>query len=151
TLLDSSVEPPAWIGGPRWPVPARELRVVRNGLLHLPTMTLYPHTPRLFTLNALDFDYDPKAPPPREWLRFLRKTWAGEPESIYALMEWFGYCLTHDTSQQKIMLLVGPKRSGMGTIARVQAAVAGAHNTCAPTLAGLGTNFGLAPLLGKTL
>src|SRR5215472_9160659 len=38
--------------------------------------------------------------------------------------------------------MVGPKRSGKGTIA-------GPDNTVAPTLAGLGTNFGLAPLIGK--
>ena len=33
-------------------------------------------------------------------------------------------------------LLVGPKRSGKGTIARVLTGLLGAHNTAAPTLAG---------------
>ena len=33
--------------------------------------------------------------------------------------EIFGYCLTTDTSQQKAFLIVGPKRSGKGTIGRV--------------------------------
>ena len=34
-----------------------------------------------------------------------------------------------------MFLLVGPKRSGKGTIARVLTGLLGAHNTAAPTLA----------------
>ena len=67
------------------------------------------------------------------------------------LQEWFGYCLTADTRQQKILMLIGPKRSGKGTIARVLRQVLGEENCCAPTLAGLGTNFGLWSLIGKRL
>jgi putative DNA primase/helicase len=67
------------------------------------------------------------------------------------LQEWFGYCLLPDTSQQKILLMVGPRRSGKGTIACLLRALVGPQNTASPTLAGLGTNFGLWPLLGKTV
>jgi putative DNA primase/helicase len=48
-------------------------------------------------------------------------------------------------------MIVGPKRSGKGTVARVQRALVGPANVCGPTLASLGTNFGLWPLLGKSL
>jgi putative DNA primase/helicase len=48
-----------------------------------------------------------------------------------------------------MFLIVGPKRSGKGTIARVLTGVIGLDNSIAPTLAGLGANFGLAPLVGK--
>jgi len=43
----------------------------------------------------------------------------------------------------------GPKRAGKGTIARVLAWLVGTGNAVAPTLAGLGMNFGLAPQIGK--
>jgi putative DNA primase/helicase len=56
-----------------------------------------------------------------------------------------------DTSQQKILLLLGPKRSGKGTIARVLRAMIGMANTVSPTLGSLSLNFGLQPLLHKTL
>ena len=69
-------------------------------------------------------------------------------EAIDTLQEFFGYCLTADTRQQKAFALIGPKRSGKGTIARVLANL-GAHNCVAPTLAGLDTTFGLEPLIGK--
>lgn len=51
----------------------------------------------------------------------------------------------------KSLLLVGPKRSGKGTVGRALANLIGLSNCVSPTLAGLGTNFGLAPLIGKRL
>lgn len=43
------------------------------------------------------------------------------------------------------------KRSGKGTIARILTALVGPANTAAPTLAGLGGQFGLQALIGKQL
>jgi putative DNA primase/helicase len=124
---------------------------VRNGLLHLPSGELHPATPDFFGLHATDVAFDRSAPEPAEWLAFLRERWPGVAESIDALQEWFGLCLSVDTSHQKIMLLVGPKRSGKGTIARVLTRLLGLDSVAAPTLASLSTNFGLAPLIGKPL
>jgi putative DNA primase/helicase len=67
------------------------------------------------------------------------------------LQDWFGYVLASSTAQQKILLLVGPRRSGKGTIARVLTEILGRASVAAPTLAGLQANFGLAPLIGKAL
>jgi putative DNA primase/helicase len=122
-----------------------------SGLLHLPTLELLPHTPAFFTYNALDFAYRSTAPEPRQWLDFLHQLWPDDEASIATLQEIFGLCLTGDTRQQKAFLIVGPKRSGKGTIARVLTRLVGLDNTTAPTLAGLGTPFGLAPLIGKRL
>ena len=72
-------------------------------------------------------------------------------ESLDLLQEWFGYCLTGDTSQQKMMLMVGPKRSGKGTIARVLTRLIGNGNVSGPTTSSLAGPFGLQPLIGKTL
>lgn len=67
------------------------------------------------------------------------------------MQEWFGYCLTGDTSQQKMLLIVGPKRSGKGTLARVLAKLIGAGNVSGPTTSSLAGPFGLQPLIGKGL
>jgi putative DNA primase/helicase len=154
--LPSDVEPPSWLtDGPPWP-PAEAL-VCRNAILHLPSLVANRpaattgQTPKLFTRNALDYDFRPDAPAPDNWLSFLAKVWPNDQESINALQEWLGYCLLPDTSQQKILLLIGPKRSGKGTISRVLTGVVGLGNVCTPTLASLSTAFGLWPLLGKTL
>ena len=148
--LDAAISPPVWLDGVEGPA-ADTIVACTNGLLHLPTLRLLPHTPSFFTHNALDFAYDPGAPEPSQWLDFLGQLWPGDPKSIATLQEIFGYCLTPDTRQQKAFLLVGPKRCGKGTIGRVLTRLIGAQNCVAPTLAGLGTNFGLAPLIGKRL
>jgi putative DNA primase/helicase len=147
-LVPSRTEAPGWLDRPHYP-PAEEIVACQNGLIHLPTLTLLPHTPAFFTLNALDFACNLAAPEPQQWLEFLRQLWPNDSASIEALQEIFGYCLTPDTRQQKIFLLVGPPRSGKGTIGRVLRHLVGADSTVAPTLASLGTNFGLAPLIGK--
>jgi putative DNA primase/helicase len=163
-VLPSRVSPPAWIDPPSEvearrfspPFPACEILACRNTLLHLPSLAVgrvcrQAHTPAFFSPNAMDYDFVGEAGSPATWLEFLGQLWPDDPQAIGALQEWFGYCLLPDTSQQKILMIVGPKRSGKGTIARVLRALVGIDNTAGPTLAGLGTNFGLWPLLGKTV
>jgi putative DNA primase/helicase len=48
-----------------------------------------------------------------------------------------------------MLLIVGPKRAGKGTIARVLTALIGPANVAGPTLSSLADRFGLAPLVGK--
>jgi putative DNA primase/helicase len=156
SLLPGSTEPPAWLSGDE-PFAAAEVLACRNALVHLPSFVEkrdpyeVPPTPRFFSPNALDYDFADNAPPPAAWLEFLGKLWPDDGQAIDALQEWFGYSLLPDTSQQKILFVVGPKRSGKGTIARVLLQLVGKDNTTSPTLAGLGTNFGLSPLLSKSL
>jgi putative DNA primase/helicase len=138
---------PCWLAGEA--APASEFISLNNGLLHLPTGELHHATPNYFGLNALDFAHDPRATHPARWLAFLRELWPSDQQSIDTLQEVFGLLLTHDTSQQKIFLIVGPKRSGKGTIARVLIRLLGQNNVAGPTLASLGQNFGLSTLIGK--
>ncbi len=129
----------------------QELLPCRSLNLHIPTGKTYRATPSLFTTNALDFDYDPDAPEPIEWLSFLDTLWPDDPESIALLQEWFGYCLTTDTSQHKMLLLVGPRRCGKGTIGRILTKLIGSGNVAGPTTGSLAGTFGLQPLIGKSL
>lgn len=157
TRLPEDVDPPSWTAmdrnGPRSLVKLRTRDLVScgNGLLHIGTRELIEHTPAYFNQVAVPFDYDPDVGDPPRWLAFLDQLWPDDPDSISALQEFFGYVLSGRTDLQKIMLLTGPKRCGKGTIARVLQALVGKGNYAGPTLAGLGTNFGLESLLGKPL
>lgn len=142
-------EPPTWIINQAGDAPAGEIIAFRNGFLHWPTRRLLKSDPRLFVISALDFDYNPKAPAPVEWLKFLASIWQNDPESIEALSDMFGYMLTDDTSQQKAFMMIGPPRCGKGTILRVLENLVGQHNRVSPSLASIGTQFGLQPLVGK--
>ena len=139
---------PSWLAGVP-SAPADEIVACRNGLVHVPTRTLYPHTPTFYAHHAVPFEFVPDAPAPERWRAFLHDLWADDVESIETLQEIFGYLVSGDTRQQKMFLLIGPKRSGKGTIARVFTAMLGRHHVAGPTLAGMGTNFGLSPVIGK--
>lgn len=152
--LPAGVDPPAWLDSASTlakKVPPGEIVAVANGLLHLPRRVLLPHTPAFFGHVGLEFPYDRKAPAPTRWLRFLNDLWPGDPGSQETLQDIFGYLLTQDTRQQKLFLVVGPKRSGKGTMARILTGLLGQRNVVSPTLAGLAHQFGLAPLIGKPL
>ncbi|MGA5319806.1 DNA primase family protein [Streptomyces seoulensis] len=151
TLLPTDTDAPAWIDA-RGATDRDEGTIVAcaNGLLRIRDRALLPHGPGFFNLVSVPFAYDPAATAPT-WERFLAQIWPDAPDAIAALQEWFGYVLSGRTDQQKIMLMVGPSRSGKGTIARVLKELVGKDNLAGPTLAGLGTNFGLATLVGKPL
>jgi putative DNA primase/helicase len=159
THLRPSVEVPAWIDrdglrrdsgyydahGAEGPIVA-----CTNGLLRVRDRHLMDLTPAFFNQVSVPFDYDKDATAPT-WLAFLAQAWPDEPAAVDMLQEWFGYVLSGRTDLQKILLMVGPTRSGKGTVARILTALVGAGNMAGPTLASLATNFGLSPLLGKSL
>jgi putative DNA primase/helicase len=107
--------------------------------------------PDIISGSGTPFSFNRAAPAPREWLTFLRQLWPDDPKAIDTLQEWFGYLLTLDTRQQKILFLLGPPRSGKGTISRVLRELVGPSNVVGPTLGSLAGSFGLSPLLGKSV
>ena len=160
TLISGSIEQGTWLEGH-----LREQRnyvAMKNGIIDINRLlenrpadsladVLLPHSPNWFSGICLPYDFDPAARCPR-WEKFLKEElWAGDPESTRALQQWAGYLLSGQTNLQKILMIIGPKRSGKGTVARIFAALLGKENVAGPTLAGLGTNFGLQSLLGKPL
>jgi putative DNA primase/helicase len=153
--LDDNITAPCWLGNTLHGMKPADIVACTNGLLHLPTRKLWPATPRYFTHNAVSFAYDPDAPKPVEWLKFLGQQWGEgddcDVESIVALQEIFGLSLTGDTSFQKAFLLIGPPRSGKGTIARVLTEVIGSQNMVSPVLSSFASEFGLMPLLEKRI
>ncbi|MCE9545191.1 MAG: DUF5906 domain-containing protein [Planctomycetia bacterium] len=150
THLSAAVPLPSWIDGSDGP-PAEEILICKSGLWHLPTDKRLSASPLLFATNALDYDPDPNAPEPEAWFHFLIQLFENDDESIQLLQEWAGYILTASTRLQKMLLMVGPRRSGKGTIARIFARLIGAGNVCGPTTESLARQFGLAPLVNKTL
>ncbi|MCV7176763.1 DNA primase family protein [Mycolicibacterium sphagni] len=149
--LRADIDAPAWIGDHDCDARPNQMIACTNGLLSLADRQLHPHTPAFYNHVSVPFAYQPDAPKPKTWLKFLDSVWPNDPASVALLQEWIGYIVTGRTDMQKILLLVGPTRSGKGTIARMLRILIGRGHIAGPTLASLGTNFGLAPLLGKVL
>lgn len=144
--LPAGVEAPCWTDGRDL---GRDVIAFKNGLLAIRGEPVQlPHTPAFYSLNCLPFEYAPTARCP-QWLTFLGQVFDNDGEQIDTLAEWFGYCLTLDTSQQKIALLNGPPRSGKSTIVRLLGHLLGGENCTPVTMAHLGSAFGLECLVGK--
>ncbi|MEO0515272.1 MAG: phage/plasmid primase, P4 family [Planctomycetota bacterium] len=147
---DASIEAPVWINE-SGRTDASEYAACRNGLLHLPTQTLTAPNPNYFSLSGLGVAFRKVAPIPETWNKFLYDLFDDDEDAKQSLQELFGYMLASDTKFQKIFLIVGPKRSGKGTIARILGELLGRANVAGPTLNSLGQPFGLQSLIGKPL
>jgi putative DNA primase/helicase len=147
THLDERIEPGEWLGlkkdGPR-------LVSCANVMIEPITKNTVPHTPAYFVTSSVPYDYDPEATCP-QWEDFLEKVFPGDKQSQELLQEWAGYVVSGWTHYQKGIQLIGPPRAGKGTIARILEKLIGKENTVGTTLKTLITNFGLQPLLGKSL
>lgn len=154
-IVQSDTPVPCWLDNKdRWP--AHEVLACPGGLFHLPRLADSDFqssslTPTFFSTFALTYEIEKAAAPPDRWFAFLKQLWPKDQQCIDTLQEWFGYCLTPDTRQHKMLMLVGPTRTGKGTIARILTELLGQDHVAAPPLSSLQTDFGLQPLLDKTL
>ena len=147
-LLPENVSMPSWLDDRD----SDDLVVsVANGLLDVDRRQLLAHDPRFFNATSVPFDFDADAVSPEKWQRFLADLWSDDEDSRRVLAEWFGYVISGRLDLHKIMLIVGPTRAGKGVISRILGRLVGADNVAGPTLSSLSGDFGLAPLLGKSL
>ena len=147
TILAADIDQPIWLDGRS----TGTIVAVANGLLEVETRHLLPHSAQFFNHTAVPFDYEPNAPQPKRWLDFLDALWPDEPTAIDVLGEWFGYVISGRLDLHKIFVMVGPTRGGKGVIARIETALLGKKNVAGPTLSSFGNEFGLEPLIGKSL
>lgn len=148
--LSDEIDVGAWLGDDLAPWGATAIIVCKNGVVRLADGELWPHDPRLFALNAIETEYRPDASASR-WQQFLDELWQDESDTRNAMQEFFGLALTDETRFQKGFLLVGPARSGKGTLARILRSLLGAKNYCGPSLNQLSQPFGLESLIGKKI
>lgn len=118
----------------------------RNGVLHIPTKTLLPHTPDIYATSQLPFEYDANAQCPN-FLQALQQV----PDAIDFIQEFAGYSLTVDVRHEIAVWFQGPPGSGKSTIIEGLQAMLG---TRAGNL-GLAeierSRFAFSELPGKTL
>jgi len=146
--LEPQWEQPEWFGEDAPVENLRELVACQNGLLDVGSRRLWPHTPKFWSPNVLEFGYDPKARAPR-FEQFLEEIFPGDPGAQRGLLEMMGLCLTDETKYQKAFMFVGPKRGGRGTIGRVLRGLIGRENYVGSTLKAFSEDFGMQSFIGK--
>lgn len=153
-ILPSTITQPSWLTEEEL-FSAAEVIATQTALIHIPSLvaakpsTLQP-TPQFFSAGCVDYGFDAEAECPT-WQAFLKSLWPDDPQTIESLQDWFGYLSLPDVRQHKILILVGPPRSGKGVIGRTLKGVIGERSLASPTLSSLAGPFGLWPLNGKTV
>lgn len=152
-MFVDDLSPPMWLPGHSGPDP-RLLIPFKNGVLDVVKWCSYkddylmPHTPELFNLHCLPYDFDPDAKT-RHWLPFLQSSLDDEAAKIRLLQEWYAYCMTGMTDQQKFLILVGAKNSGKSVILSTLEALIGSENYGAGDPKQMTERFGFAGQVGK--
>ena len=94
---------------------------VKNGTLFLKDFSFSEE--KEFCRNRLPVVYDPAAPAPVLWLRFLCDLL--EAEDILTLQEYMGYCLIPCVKAQKMLLITGKGGEGKSRVGLVMKALLG--------------------------
>ena len=143
------VEMPTWLGEDR----QGPFVAFRDGLLDLNDLSSTPlrvsaSSPDWFSTVVFPYDYVEAAVCP-EWIRSLDQVMEGDKERIALIQEWFGYCLTPDTSQHKFLVAEGEGANGKSVLLEILTKLLGEQNVSQVPLEMFATRFQLTRTIGK--
>ena len=148
--LAAAAAAPTWLDDR--PGGAPRLAPARDCLIDPATGRAHPRSHNFFSTSFIDAKIGSASKPPKRWLRFLDQLWGEDAESIALLQEWLGYVISGDTRRHKGMLMVGPTRSGKGTVLHIaEALVGGDAGAFGASMSSFSGDFGLEPAEGRSL
>jgi putative DNA primase/helicase len=121
---------------------------VQNGILHILTRTITPHTPKKIFFNKLSIEYDPNAKCPNI-INHFKKILKNE-EDVSVMLELFGFLLYKEYKIEKAFMFVGFGRNGKSkTIDLMKRFVRPENCASLPLRALHEESFSLSELFGK--
>ena len=126
----------------------KNMMLFRNGRYDVVRGVLTPHDGRYLAPEAPDFDYRPDATC-KLWERVLND-WM-DPADQDTLHEFIGYLLTADMSLQKMLVMLGPPRSGKSTVMAILERLCGPVHVISRTIDELCGDYGINGAQGKRL
>lgn len=126
--------------------------------LHFQNGTLYKDKNGLFTvfkekkhfcLNRLPVRYEPNAPQPERFFRYLNEVFNTDDQ--VTLQEYCGYCLLPTTVLQKMLVIIGSGGEGKSVLGAVLNGILGEENCLNESINALQSRFGVANLENKLL
>lgn len=118
----------------------------QNGMLHIPSKSLFPHAPDVYATSQLSFDYDPAAVA-HAFMYALQRI----PDETDLLQEFAGYALTPEVKYEMAIWMQGIPGSGRSTIIEGLQAMLGSRCGTLGLAEIERSRFGLSQLPGKTL
>lgn len=123
----------------------------RNGFYDPKTGRMEPHKAEYRAINQIPHNFNPDAMPQgadvEEWLQFI----CPAADDREMLLQFAGYALTLDVSQQKFLVLNGEGGSGKSTVIRMIESMTGSQNVSNISLTELQQRFASYGLMGKLL
>jgi len=129
-----------------------------TGHLHFQNGTLSKDKDGLFTvfseekdfcLNRFPVKYDPNAPKPERFLRYLQDVYQGDDQ--ITIQQYCGYCLIPTTILQKALIIIGEGGEGKSVLGAILNGVIGEENCYNESISTLQKAFGVANVEGKLL
>ena len=122
----------------------------KNGMLDLKKGQIVPHSVDYLSINQIDHEYNmsykiPDSSVTKEFIEGLIK----DPGDRKMLLQYFGYCLTQDTSAQKMFCITGSGGLGKSVLISIMESAVGEINCCHIRPQDFSDRFSSAFLLGK--
>jgi P4 family phage/plasmid primase-like protien len=122
-----------------------------NGVLNVPTLKFFEHSPEIFSITRLPFCYDPQAQCPL-FLKFLHEFCDGHPDRVEWIKGWLYALITNRLHNQVFIVLRGRAATGKSTMAHIATALVGKEATITSSLRSLNSDaFEIINLQGKKL
>ena len=84
-----------------------DLIAAGNGIINLRTGELLPFDRQLYITRRTPINYNPNAPEPKEFLKFMDDASCGNPEWVSYMQLVLGYCITGCTNQEAFFVFHG--------------------------------------------
>lgn len=130
--------------------PNREYINLENGMLNLYTLELLEHNPSFLSSVRIPVIYNKEANS-ELFKRVINDITMGDEELVKVIQEVFGYSLTAETKAEKAFMFYGSGSNGKSLLAKILMALVGEGNVSSISLEQFSEQFGLEPIIGKTL
>lgn len=122
----------------------------RNGMFDVVEWKLYEHKPEYFSINQISNELPEQEPKGEKIKLFLDYSVPDEADKEM-LYQYFGLCMTADSSIQRFLVLTGQAGTGKSILIRIIENIIGKKNISNISLQQLNERFFPSSLLGKTL
>ena len=122
-----------------------------NGLVDLETGKLIPHTPEVFSVNQVHFNFIPDLPPNPLVDNYLFELMCGNEARILALLQLIGYCCSTSVEMQQSVIWYGKGSNGKSKLAQILISLVGEENTSHVELQTFEKQFGTSEINQKLL
>lgn len=124
--------------------------VFRNKILDVRTMELHEHNPGYRCINVIPYDYNPGYVVPDDSIvKHFLESLIPDEDDRQMFLEFCGYSMTFDMSQQKLLMIRGQGGIGKSVLLRLHKKAVGDKNCSGLTLQNLNDRFSPAFLFGK--